>query len=44
MQHLTGQFGQDLVFLDAESIPAGADVVQELLGRVRSARVLLATG
>jgi tetratricopeptide (TPR) repeat protein len=39
---LTGQFGEDLVFLDAESIPAGADFVEELLARVRSARVLLA--
>ena len=34
---LTERFGKDLVFLDAESIPAGADFVQELLGRVRSA-------
>jgi hypothetical protein len=39
---LTGRFGEDLVFLDAESIPAGADFVDELLARVRSARVLLA--
>lgn len=39
---LIGQFGEDLVFLDAESILAGADFVQELLGRARSARVLLA--
>jgi hypothetical protein len=39
---LIGQFGEDLVFLDAESIPAGADFVDELLNRVRSARVLLA--
>jgi hypothetical protein len=35
-------FGDNQVFLDAESIPAGADFVQELLGQVRSARVLLA--
>jgi TIR domain-containing protein len=39
---LIGNFGEDLVFLDAESIPAGADFVDELLARVRSARVLLA--
>jgi tetratricopeptide (TPR) repeat protein len=39
---LIGRFGRDLVFLDAESTPAGADFVQELLGRVRSARLLLA--
>src|SRR3984893_14737730 len=39
---LTGHFGKNLVFLDAESIPAGADFVEELLARVRSARVLLA--
>jgi hypothetical protein len=35
-------FGADQVFLDAESIPAGADYVTELLQRVRSARVVLA--
>lgn len=35
-------FGKDTVFLAAESIPAGADFVTELLGRVRTARVLLA--
>ncbi len=34
--------GKDRVFLDCESIPAGADFVEELLARVRSARVLLA--
>jgi TIR domain len=39
---LARQFGADRVFLDAESIPAGADFVQELLRRVRSAQVLLA--
>jgi hypothetical protein len=38
---LKGQFGEDHVFLDAESIPAGADFAKELLGRVRSARVVL---
>jgi tetratricopeptide (TPR) repeat protein len=41
-EHLTGRFGKDLVFLDCESIPAGADFVEELLGRVRSARIVLA--
>jgi len=35
-------FGPDLVFLDSESIPAGADYVEQLLGRVRRARALLA--
>lgn len=39
---LTHRFGEEHLFLDAESIPAGADFVQELLGRVRSARILLA--
>jgi tetratricopeptide (TPR) repeat protein len=39
---LARRFGEDQVFLDAESIPAGADFVEELLDRVRSARVLLA--
>ena len=36
------RFGADHVFLDAESIPAGADFVEELLDRVRASRVLLA--
>ena len=39
---LVRRFGEDHVFLDAESIPAGADFVEELLARVRSALVLLA--
>ena len=39
---LARHFGEDLVFLDAQSIPPGTDFVKELLGRVRSARVLLA--
>jgi hypothetical protein len=39
---LARHFGDDHVFLDAECIPAGADFVEELLDRVRSARVLLA--
>jgi hypothetical protein len=30
---LTRHFGEQRVFLDAESIPAGADFVRELLGR-----------
>jgi transcriptional regulator with XRE-family HTH domain len=39
--HLARRFGHEQVFLDAESIPAGGDVAEELLGRVRSAQVLL---
>ena len=39
---LVHYFGDEYVFLDAESIPAGADFVEELLRRVRSARILLA--
>jgi hypothetical protein len=39
---LSRRFGPDLVFLDSESIPAGADYVEQLLGRVRRARALLA--
>jgi hypothetical protein len=39
---LARQFGEDRVFLDCESIPAGADFVVELLDQVRSALVLLA--
>src|SRR5262245_21770709 len=35
-------FGPDLVFLDSESIPAGADFAEQLLGRVRHARAMLA--
>jgi hypothetical protein len=35
-------FGPELVFLDSASIPAGADYVEQLLGRVRRARVVLA--
>jgi hypothetical protein len=30
---LSRHFGPDLVFLDSESIPAGADFVREILGR-----------
>lgn len=41
-QELRRRFGEDRVFLDCESIPAGADFVAELLSRVRSAPVLLA--
>jgi hypothetical protein len=32
---LSRRFGPELVFLDSESIPAGADFVEQLLGRVR---------
>lgn len=39
---LTDRFGDERIFLDAESIPAGADFVEELLNQVRSARVMLA--
>lgn len=39
---LAYRFGEDLVFLDCESIRAGTDFVTELLARVRSARVVLA--
>jgi hypothetical protein len=39
---LSRRFGPDLVFLDSASIPAGADFVDQLLGRVRAARVVLA--
>lgn len=39
---LAYRFGEDLVFLDCESIRAGTDFVTELLERVRSARVVLA--
>ena len=39
---LIRRFGEDLVFLDAESIPAGENYVRELLAQVRSARAVLA--
>jgi hypothetical protein len=39
---LSRQFGPDLVFLDVESIPAGADYAARLLDRVRRVRVVLA--
>jgi tetratricopeptide (TPR) repeat protein len=39
---LSRHFGRELAFLDTESIPAGTDYVQELLARVRQARVVLA--
>lgn len=39
---LSRRFGRELVFLDSESIPAGADYVEQLLDRVRHCRVLLA--
>jgi tetratricopeptide (TPR) repeat protein len=39
---LSQRFGAELVFLDSESIPAGADFPEELVARVRACRVLLA--
>src|SRR5262249_56510638 len=39
---LSGHFGPEVVLLDSESIPAGADFVEQILGRVRQARVVLA--
>jgi hypothetical protein len=41
-RELTRHFGQDSAFLDNESLPAGADYVDELLSRVRRASVLIA--
>lgn len=39
---LSRHFGSGLVFLDCESIPAGADFPDELLSRVRACQVLIA--
>jgi tetratricopeptide (TPR) repeat protein len=39
---LSRHFGAELVFLDSESIPAGADFAVQLLARVRESAVLLA--
>ncbi len=39
---LCRHFGTERVFLDSESIPAGADFAEQLLDRVRGCRVLLA--
>jgi hypothetical protein len=39
---LVRRFGADLVFLDAESVPAGTDFAVALVGRVRSVGVVLA--
>jgi TIR domain len=39
---LVRHFGDEHVFLDCVTIPAGADFVEQLLGQVRSARVVLA--
>src|SRR5215813_569113 len=39
---LSRHFGPDLVFLDSESIQAGPEFVEQILGRVRRARVVLA--
>jgi hypothetical protein len=41
-RELSLHLGDDLVFLDSESIKAGADFEQEILGRVRSCQALLA--
>lgn len=41
-RELSRRLGDDLVFLDSESIEAGADFAQEILGRVRSCQALLA--
>lgn len=41
-RELAWHLGDDLVFLDSESIKAGADFEQEILGRVRSCQALLA--
>lgn len=41
-RELSREFGPDLVFLDSESIPAGADFAEQLLRRVRAAGVVLA--
>jgi tetratricopeptide (TPR) repeat protein len=40
-RELTARFGRSSVFLDSLSIPAGADFVDELLGRLRTCSVLL---
>jgi tetratricopeptide (TPR) repeat protein len=39
---LSRRFGSKLVFLDSESISAGSDYVDQLLGRVRQSTVVLA--
>lgn len=41
-QDLAHRFGRDLVFLDSESIGVGANWGDEILGRLRSCRVVLA--
>ena len=40
-RELAARFGSHRVFLDNRSIPAGADFVEELLGRLRACSVLL---
>src|SRR5215470_6632314 len=40
-RELTARLGSDRVFLDSRSIPAGADFVEELLGRLRACSVLV---
>src|SRR5215813_9577580 len=39
---LSRHFGPESVFLDSASIPAGVDFAQQLLVRIREARVVLA--
>src|SRR5215468_1381225 len=40
-RELSARLGSDRVFLDSRSIPAGADFVEELLGRLRACSVLV---
>jgi transaldolase len=40
-RELSARLGGDRVFLDSRSIPAGADFVEELLGRLRACSVLV---
>jgi TIR domain-containing protein len=39
---LSRRFGPELVFLDSESLPAGTDFAEQLLGQARQARAMLA--
>jgi TIR domain len=40
-RELAERFGSDQVFMDARSIPVGADYVEELLGRLRACSALV---
>ena len=40
-RELSARLGSDRVFPDSRSIPAGADFVEELLGRLRACSVLV---